>query len=536
MVQLLVLLLFLFFCFGRFVYAKKVERIFDIDPNRKTPAHTKYDAIDFVPAKHWTILFGHHFSSIAGAAPVIGPILAICWWGWGPAVIWVLLGSVFLGGVHDFCSLIISVKHGGCSIADIASKHLTKNAKTIFLIFLWFTLILIVAVFASVCAKTLVVSPNIVVPSIGLIPLALVVGFLMNYKGWSQLWVSIIGVAALVLLMIIGHYFPLAINVQDPILLWKIILFIYALIASICPVQILLQPRDYLSSFLMFFGIFFGYAGIMFFSNSINLPFFIGYTAKPDNLNLFPFLFVTIACGAISGFHSIVSTGTSSKQLANEKDAINIGYGAMIAEAILAVMTIIIVIVGFDKMETLQVMISNKGQGPISAFGYSYGAITKRFLGSYGYIFAITLLNAFILTTLDTATRLCRYITQDLFSIKDRYFATIIVVVFAGWLSISGKWEQLWPLFGAANQLIGALSLIVISSWLLVRKKPVLFTLIPMFFILIVAMGALLYQLSGFLKTGEYVLFIIDIILFLLSGFVFIDAAKSTVAVVRSRK
>jgi len=492
-----------------------------MNPDRTTPAHTKYDGVDFVPAKHWTVLFGHHFASIAGAAPVVGPIIAISIWGWGPSLIWVVLGTILIGAVHDYCSLMISVRHGGAGITDIAGDTISKKAKLVFLMFVWLTLILIIAVFVSLCAKTFVVKPDIVIPSLGLIPIALIVGYLMYHLKVKQSVVTVGGLLALTGLIVVGKIFPLQIG-KHGLLIWAVILLIYSFIASVTPVQRLLQPRDYLSSFLLFFGLLFGYVGLVFFRHAIDLPPVVRHTENVQHL--WPFLFVTIACGAISGFHSIVASGTTSKQLANEKNGRMIGYGGMVAEGLLSAMTVVLLMVAFKNNGAILTLLQ-KGSGPIGVFGYAYGEVTRKILGGYGELFALILLSAFILTTLDTATRLCRYCTQELFKIQSRYISTLIVVVLSGWLALSGTWNQLWPIFGAANQLIAALALIVITSWLLTRKKAVKYTVLPTIFMLVTTIGALVYKIKEFFVTGELLLMSIAVILLGLAIFISVDAA-----------
>lgn len=519
------------FLFGYLIYSKKIERILRIDPGRKTPAYRKYDGMDYVPAKHWSVLFGHHFASIAGAAPIIGPVLAVSVWGWAPALLWIVLGSVFIGGIQDYCSLVISVRHNGTSIADVAKDSISKNAKTVFLIFLWLTLILIISVFVNICAKTFIVSPEIVVPSMSLIPIALLVGVLLYNMKWHQPTVTVLGLGLLAASIFLGRYYPVALGGGDALKIWTIILLVYAFLASVTPVNILLQPRDYLSSYLLVFGIFFGYAGILMTRPEITFPAFLGWEGT-KGLQLWPILFVTIACGAISGFHSVVASGTTSKQLTNEKDAKKIGYGAMLAEGMLAVMAVLVIAAAFSDKKILQEVV-DKGAGPIGAFGIGYNEVTKSFLGAFGGVFAIMILNSFILTTLDTATRIGRYLTQELFGVKNRFAATFIIVFLAAWLGLSGEWNEIWPIFGSANQLIAAFALIVITSWFLSRRKPVLYTIIPALFMLVTAAGALILKVLEYLKQGNMLLLAITSILLFLAAFVLFEAVFAIMRIFR---
>lgn len=511
-----------FFFFGYVIYSKKVGRLLKIDPNRKTPAYSQYDGVDYVPAKHWSLLFGHHFASIAGAAPIIGPILAVSIWGWAPALLWVVLGSVFIGGIHDYCSLVISIRHKGTSIADIAKDAISKKAKIIFLIFLWLTLILIISVFVNVCAKTFILKPEIVIPSLGLIPVAIFAGFLLYVLKLNLPVVTVLGLALLAGLMVLGKFYPVVAGPRA-LQVWSVILLIYAFVASVTPVNILLQPRDYLTSYLLIFGVLFGYLGIFITRPELSLPAFTGWTGF-GNLKLWPILFVTVACGAVSGFHSVVASGTTSKQINSERHARRIGYGAMLAEGVLAVMAILVIAATFSNPNVLREIVQN-GAGPVGAFGMGYNEVTKKILGTFGGIFAILVLNGFILTTLDTATRIGRYLTQELFRIKNRFAATIIVVSLAGWLGLSGEWNEIWPIFGSANQLIAALTLIVITSWLLSRRKAVFYTLIPTIFMLVTATAALILKITEYSKSGNMFLLGVASVLLCLAFFVLFETA-----------
>jgi len=510
----------LFFLGYRF-YAEKVVRLFEIHPSRKTPAYAKFDGVDYVPAKHWTILFGHHFASIAGAAPIVGPILAVSIWGWGPTILWIVLGTIFIGGIHDFCSLMISVRHRGTSVADIAEETISKNAKVVFLSFVWLTLILIISVFVHISAKTLVAKPEIALPSLGLIPVAVVVGVLIYNLKFNQAAATVLGLGALAVLIILGNRFPIALP-GNAIVSWSILLLIYSFVASITPVQVLLQPRDYLSAFLLFFGLSCGYAGIILTKPEIHYPAFCGWSPEQGGM-LWPVLFVTVACGAISGFHSLVASGTTSKQIASEAHAKRIGYGGMVAEGLLAVLAVLVVASTFADKESLFSAV-NGSAGPVGVFGQAYGNVAKPLLGPFAGLFAILILNAFILTTLDTATRIGRYLTQELFRVKNKFIATLAVVALAGWLGLSGEWNEIWPLFGSANQLIAALTLIVASSWLLSRKKPARYTIIPMIFMLATAMGALIFKIIEYSRTNNFVLLPVSIVLVILAVFILFEA------------
>ncbi|MBU1090260.1 MAG: carbon starvation protein A [Candidatus Omnitrophica bacterium] len=502
----------LLFFWGYGVYAKKLASLWQIDPKRPTPAYTKYDSIDYVPAKNWLVLFGHHFASISGAGPIVGPVIAVILWGWLPALIWVILGTIFIGGVHDFGSLVTSVREGGSSIADIAANSISRRAKIIFSLFIWLALILVIAVFAYLCAKTFTSEPKVVLPSLGLIPVALLVGTLLYRLRINTFLATLFGLFCLVGLIWLANIFPIAvINIK----VWIIVLFVYAYIASILPVNILLQPRDYLASFLLFFGVGAGYIGLLISRPIISIPYYNKWSSSSGHL--WPMLFVTVACGAVSGFHALISSGTSSKQLSNERYARRIGYGGMVTEGIVAILAIITAGILFKAGDDFQGAL--KSLTPIGIFSKGYAVITKEIFGGYGYLIAITILNAFILTTLDTATRISRYITEELFNIKNRYLSTLIIVVIGGVLAFSGKWSKIWPAFGASNQLVAALALFVLSCWLLAKGRSIKFTIWPAFFMLITTVAALIFQCFQYYAQRDMILLMVSVILIILAGF-----------------
>ena len=513
---------FLLFLGYRF-YGNRIEKLYGIEPDRKTPAVENYDGVDYVPARNWFVLFGHHFASIAGAAPIIGPVIAVSIWGWGPSLIWIVLGCVLMGGVHDFGALIASVRHKGGSIAEIGGIVIGKRTRLLFAIFIWLTLILLVAVFIFFSARTYVEEPKVVLPSLGLIPIAMLVGFMLYNLKLNQLLTTILGLSLMIALIILGCYFPVNLG-EKSILIWIIILLVYCSVASVLPVQILLQPRDYLCGLFLVAGVISGYGGLVLTHPQISLPVYVEWEGEAGML--WPMLFVTIACGAISGFHSLVASGTSSKQLPSERDAKKIGYGAMLVEGAVAVLAVITVLAGFKEQSALSQMLAKGGPGPIAVFSHGFQAMTNPFFGAFGGIIAITILNSFILSTLDTATRLGRYITQELFGVKNRYFATLIIVVLTGILALSGRWKQLWPIFGAANQLVAALALLVITIWLLLQKKPVFYTLIPAIFVLITTVGALCFNSVKFYQHKDYLLLAIAVALIILAFLVLIEAIE----------
>ncbi|MCM8771315.1 MAG: carbon starvation protein A [Candidatus Omnitrophica bacterium] len=507
------------FFWGYCFYAKKIEDLWHINPKASTPAYAKFDSVDYIPAKNWLVLFGHHFSSIAGAGPIIGPVIACCLWGWLPALVWIILGAVFLGGVHDFGALITSVREGGSSIADISQNVISRRAKILFSLFVWLALILVIAVFAYLSADTFIKEPAIVIPSLGLILVAVVVGILLYNFKTNIILTTLFGLTLLAGLVFLGNIFPVALA-KYALNIWIAILFVYSYFASILPVNILLQPRDYLSSFLLFFGAAAGIIGILITRPNLNTPFYNKWVVAEGPL--WPILCITIACGALSGFHSLISSGTTSKQLPNERYAKRIGYGAMLLEGIVAVLAVIAVSIGLKGNQSLATAL--KQLGPINIFGQGYAQITQPLLGKYSKFIAITILNAFILTTLDTATRICRYITEELFKIKNRFLSTAIVVILSALIAFSGKWSKIWPAFGASNQLVAALALLVVSCWLLAKNKSIKFTFIPAVLILVTTVTALFVQIANYIKTKEVALSVICGLLIILAFFIIWEA------------
>jgi carbon starvation protein len=490
-------------------YAKRLERLWQVDPKRATPAYTKYDSVDYIPAKNWLVLFGHHFASIAGAGPIIGPVIAVMLWGWLPALIWVIFGTIFIGGVHDFGSLMTSVREGGSSVADIAQQAVSKRAKIIFSIFVWLTLILVIAVFAWLCADTFVKEPKIVLPSLGLIPVAMLVGHLLYNLRANIILTTIFGLLALAALILLGNTLP----IDSSLTIWLIVLFIYCFFASVLPVNILLQPRDYLSSFLLFFGVGIGYLGLLLFHPLITMPYYHNWSSTEGYL--WPALFITVACGAVSGFHALVASGTSSKQIANERHSKKVGYGGMVTEGLVAMLAIISTAILFKSKGDFSAIL--RLSGPIGLFGDGYGVITGRIFGQHGKFIAITILNAFILTSLDTATRIARYLTEELFKIKSRYYSTILIIIFSFGLAQSGKWNKIWPAFGAANQLVAALTLFVLTCWLLSKRKSIRYTLWPALFMVITTIASLIVQLVKYFRQKDPILFFISLALIILA-------------------
>ncbi|MCM8785996.1 MAG: carbon starvation protein A [Candidatus Omnitrophica bacterium] len=514
-------------------YGKFLEQLWGIDESKQTPAYRKKDGVDYIPARHWLILFGHHFSSIAGAGPILGPVIAICVWGWGPALLWIVLGSIFLGGVHDFSSLILSVRNDGLTVGEITKNILGEKSKVIFSLFLWFSLILVVAVFTAVTAKTFIEEPKIVIPTFFLIIDAIIFGFLVYRKSFSIFYSTILCLFLLSIFFIIGKEIPVVIKLS-PLKIWIVILLIYSFIASILPVDILLQPRDYLSSFILFSGMFFGYIGLLTTHPSVKAPFYTSFFSEKGSL--WPMMFVIIACGAISGFHGLVSSGTTSKQISNERDVKKIGYGGMLTEGLLSILALLSVSAGLFWSSSIPELnypeLMKKGDW-IGTFATGYGQILKKiFHPKIGKLFAIIMINSFVLTTLDTATRISRYITQELFGfsfkikfLRNRYNATLLGIIFAGYLAF-GNWQKIWPVFGASNQLVAGIILFLCSFYLFLNKRKSLSVLIPSLIMFLTTVVALTIQMISFYTKKSYLLGNISLILIILSIFIIDEGIK----------
>ncbi|MFQ6082422.1 MAG: carbon starvation protein A [Candidatus Aminicenantia bacterium] len=541
------LILIVWLIIGYKVYGSYIEKkIIQPDDSQPIPAKEFFDGVDYAPAKV-PLLFGHHFSSIAGAGPIVGPLIGVLYFGWVGAILWVALGSIFIGAVHDYTSLMASVRNKGRSIADISERVLGYRAKVIFSIFLWLALLLVVAIFAVVASQTLVSQPEIVIPTFGLIFIAMLFGWIVYQKGVNVIMGTILALLALFLLLYIGELFPVKIPVSilgiSNVTFWFYILLIYSLFASSLPVWFLLQPRDYISTWILFLGLGLGYLGLIFAHPNINAPAFVSFFSEKGPL--WPMLFVLIACGAISGFHSLVAGGTTSKQLSKESKGKLIGYGAMITEAALAGLVILIASgaliwdpsgakTQFGYQYLMTTVEKGGGGGPIIAFATGFGKFISAVPGftlTAGLFLGMIMLNAFVLTTLDTSTRLSRFILAELLGKKispfqNRWFGSAITIVFAGLLGATEGYKAIWPVFGASNQLVAALALVVVSAYFVGIKKPKKYTLYPAYFMLLTTVAALSYQGYNFFKSQSYILAIISTILVFLAVFIIFDARK----------
>ena len=495
-------------------YGAWLAKQWGIEPDRKTPAHEINDGIDYVPTKP-AVLLGHHFASIAGAGPINGPIQAAIF-GWVPVLLWIVLGSIFVGGVHDFGSLFASVRHKGKSIGEVIHTNMGKRGMMLFSVFAWLTLLLVVAAFTNIVASTFATVPAAASSSMMFIVLAIVFGYLVYRKGVSLKIGTVVGVIVLFLCVYLGYLFPIQLSLNT----WIVIMMVYIFAASTAPVWILLQPRDYLNSFLLYAMIAGAVIGIVIFHPSIQLPAVTAFDVNGQYM--FPMLFVIVACGAISGFHSLVGSGTTSKQIDNEQDSRLIGYGAMLIEGVLAVVALITAAY-VSNTELTELL---KG-GPVNVFSSGVGTFMSKFGIPFdiGKSFVALAVSAFALTSLDTATRLGRFIFQEFFDNPEKekqsiftnmYVSTLITVLIGGYLA-AGGYARIWPIFGSANQLLAALSLLAIAVWLKKTGKNYHMLTIPMIFMLVVTLSALVLLIKSNLAAGNYLLVVFPVLLFILA-------------------
>jgi carbon starvation protein len=507
-------------------------RVFRLDPERVTPAHTEQDGVDYVPTRR-QIIFGHHFTSIAGTGPIVGPAIGIIW-GWLPALLWVFVGAVFMGAVHDFGSLVVSLRHRGRSLAEITGVAMNRHLRLIFFTIVFMVLLIVIAIFGLVIAVLFSMYPQSVFPVWMEIPIAVLLGWFVYRRGAGLVVSTAIAVGAMYATVILGHYLPLtmpAIGGLPPTGVWTVVLLLYAFIASTLPVTTLLQPRDFINAWQLFIAMGLLILGVLAARPQLVAPAF--NPAPPGAPDLLPFLFITIACGAVSGFHSLVAGGTSAKQVSHEPDAQMVGYGSMLTESFLAVLVIIACGAGLG-------MEYHTADGAVltgsAAFGEHYATwgaakglgskVAAFVVGSANMIavlgipshLGIVIMGVFVAsfagTTLDTATRIQRYVIAELATdlrvkpLTNRYVATAVAVLTAAALAFyngaSGAGAlALWPLFGAINQLLAGLSLIIISYYLRQQGRNCLYTLIPAVLVLGFTAWALSITLADMYAAGN---------------------------------
>jgi len=521
---------------GYFIYGRFLDGRLGVDPGRPTPANLQRDNMDYVPAKP-AVLLGHHFSSIAGAGPIVGPIIAAAAFGWLPAVVWVVLGAIFIGGVQDFSSLVASLRHKARSVADMAQTEISPLARMLFLVFVWFTLVYVIVVFTDLTAATFAQDPGVASSSGMYVGLAVILGLLIYRTGVGLGKASLVMVPLVFVAIWAGQHLPLALTAGDPKKTWSFILLGYCLVASVLPVWILLQPRDYLSSFLLYVCLIGGVVGVLLGGGRLvegteRLPALL--TFHDANLGLlFPAMFITIACGACSGFHSIVASGTTAKQLAKESHARPVAYGSMLLESVLALLSIGAVILIGPTVA--------KGQAPTVTFGLAIGRFFSV-LGvphSLGAHFGALAVSTFLLTTLDTCTRLARFTLEELVRLRQRTKVTIVLAsaitlalpLFMTQVQLhlpdgtpAPAWRVVWPVFGATNQLLGALAMLAVAAWLRNSGRKWLFVALPMAFmfaVTLVALGQLVWRYRPSTLVGG-----ISTALFLLAAILLVEAVR----------
>ncbi len=527
---------------GYFFYSKILAtKVFNLRADEPVPSKEQADGIDYVPTKK-AVLFGHHYASIAGAAPIIGPAIAVVW-GWLPAVIWIVVGSVFMGAVHDFSVLVLSMRHGGKSVGQVSADILGPRTRPLFLLVVFVLVMVVIAVFADAIAKLFVAFPGSVLPVNFQIIVAILIGWLSYKKGLPLLWPSIIALLSLYGMTFVGAELPMPlsglIGVKNEGTVWVVLLLIYSFVASVIPVWVLLQPRDYINSHQLFVGLTLIIGGIFVAHPQIQAP---AIAVPPDDApSLLPFLFVTIACGAISGFHGLVSSGTTSKQIECAKDAPSIGYGAMLGEGLVALLATLAVSAGLADWASHYHSFAAAAQGGIGAFvqGASTFVSALGIPQSAAQVLVAVMVISFAATSLDTGVRIQRYILSELGEIygiqfiQGRYVAGLLAVSLPLVLYLTGTERALWPLFGATNQLLAGLSLIVVTVWLKNTGRPWLFTGIPMIFVCLIAALSMAGNIVQYFRQGNYLLLVVGALVLALEVWVVLEGWA---AVRRARK
>ncbi len=527
----------------RFYSSFIAEKIYRLDPDFETPAHSMRDDVDYIPTNR-VVLWGHHFTAVAGAAPIIGPGIAVIW-GWLPAFLWVILGTMFFAGVHDFGAVWASVRNKAKSVGALSGDVVSPRARTLFMIVVFFLLMMVNAVFAVAISNEFQATPSSVIPAWTAVFVAVGIGILIYRMGVPILWPTVVGTVILYAVIYLGERFPIELTAgMVPVgAQWILILFLYAGIASLLPVWLLLQPRDYINGIQLFVGLGLLYGAVLIASPTIVAP-AINPNVPASAPPLFPLLFVTIACGAISGFHGLVGSGTTSKQLNKETDARFVGYLGSSGEGSLALVAIIAATAGFATLGDWEAMYSEFGNGGMTAFVQGGARIVSAGVG-ISTEFAATLLAVmavlFAGTTMDAGVRLQRYIVQEWGTIynipilQNGYVATVAAVTACLLLAFgaggpSGEGGMLiWPLFGTTNQLLAGLTLLIISVILVKLGRPVVYTLVPMVFITTMALAAAIYQLGNLYREGGilYPLLWIDVAIVLLAIFTMLEAGSA---------
>lgn len=538
--------------YGRYLGRK----VFQLSAGNLMPAHAFKDDIDFVPAKP-RIIFGHHFTTIAGLGPIVGPAIGIIW-GWLPAFIWVFFGSIFMGAVHDFSTLVVSARNRGRSIGELTADLISPGTRYALQFIMQLLLFIVLAVFAMIVGSLFVSYPEAVIPVWAQIPVAVWLGWKIRQGKGELLW-SVIALLMLYAFVILGVRYPVSLPLRNEqaVVVWCILLFIYVYFASTIPVQKLLQPRDYINSHQLMVAMGFLILGIVvahpgFSAPAVNQSAFRPGSDVPD---LAPILFIIIACGAISGFHSLASSGTTVKQVDSELDTLPIGYGAMITESFLAVLVIVAAGAGLGMgLETDHGLLhgAEAYRHHYASWSTANGLSAKLdafIIGSanlfsslgipvkYGAAFVVVFIVSFANTTLDSAARIQRISLQEIFTsrngkirppMNNRYLATALIVAAASAMTFFKPGGQgamvLWPLFGSLNQLIGALALGVVTVYLAVKKIPIWYTFLPMVVILALTLWAMVENLLGFLREGEWLLVVLSTLIFGLTAWLTVSS------------
>ncbi len=546
------------FAFGWFVYSRFIaEKIYRLDPDYVTPANRLNDAVDYVPTNKY-VLWGSHFTAVAGAAPIVGPAIAV-YWGWLPALLWVTLGSIFFAGVHDMGALWASTRHNARSMGALSEDVVGARTRALFMVVIFLLLLMVIAVFGTIIAGQMVNIETSIIPAWAAIPVAVAVGLLIRRK-INLIAISIIGVSILYFTIYLGTRWPVETAASwDGVLLgpngnWIIILFIYAGIASMLPVWLLLQPRDYINGAQLVLGLLLLYSAVFITLPDVTAP-MINENLAEGTPPLFPILFVTIACGALSGFHGIVASGTSSKQLNNEKDARFVGYLGALGEGSLALITIAAATGSLYAVSQAEWsgLYASFGDGAAGAFIAGGAALITEGWG-IPFTFSETLLAVMVVlfagTTMDSGLRLQRYIIQEwgnIYSIgflKNNYVATMVAVgscLVLAFGATNGQYPGdggmlIWPIFGASNQILASLTLLVLSVYLMRLKRPSVFTLAPMVFMVFMAFWASLWYLFDYYRSGNWLLLLLSLAVMSASIIVMLEAVSVIMRIRRGRE